>query len=391
MKILIIVSTLDLQKPFGATPALWQLFKGFYEIGDELIVIPYSGRAIDSLWWRTYPNPTQSQSDIFLAVKTHLKSTGINLGSSLTVTKIAQSFTLPKWRKTIMNILKKEKNIDAVMLVGVPLNHFVGLPTIIKKEYEEIPVIFYDLDVPTSLPENEGFSFKYYEDSNLTEYDGFIIPSEGCAVRLKELGAREVGVVHFGVDPDVYTPVDVNQTTDIFFFGNSSPDRKKNIDMMITEPSKILSDRSFVISSRNMSGDIGNAKLIDPMIFSRLRFLCCQSKINLNSPRASHAETYCTSTSRLFELSALECCIVSGPYLGLEKWFKIGKEMYQVSNTKECVEIYNYLLDNEEERFKTGKAARVRILKEHTHRHRARQIRQFIQSLRTRTTELTKK
>ena len=65
--------------------------------------------------------------------------------------------------------------------------------------------------------------------------------------------------------------------------------------------------------------------------------------------------------------------------------------MYQVSNTKECVEIYNYLLDNEEERFKTGKAARVRILKEHTHRHRARQIRQFIQSLRTRTTELTKK
>ena len=57
MKILAVASTMDLRQRLGCTPAWWQLWKALYEIGHEVIVTPYLGDPVDSLWWRTYPNP----------------------------------------------------------------------------------------------------------------------------------------------------------------------------------------------------------------------------------------------------------------------------------------------------------------------------------------------
>ena len=166
------------------------------------------------------------------------------------------------------------------------------------------------------------------------EYYGLMITCEGAISRLKELGAENIEVVHFGVDPYIYSPLEIEQSTDVFFYGNGSPDREENFEMMMRNPSQILSENSFQISGRNMPQDIGNCKLTDNLTFSVLRKMCCQSKINLNIPRKSHASVYCTSTVRPFELASLGCCVVSGPYDGLEKWFEIGKEMFKIENTK---------------------------------------------------------
>jgi spore maturation protein CgeB len=372
------VSSLDLREPFGATPVLWQLFKGFYEIGIELVIIPYSGHSIDTLWWRTYPNPTQTEASIFSFFKSKIKSKDFDLGKNSLIPKLAQSITAPKWKKHIKKILTDEKDIDAVLLIGVPLNHFVGLPSLIKKEFGGMPTFFYDVDLPTSLPENDGFSFNYYTNSDLSEYSGLIITSEGSISRIKELGARSIDVVHFGVDPEIYSPLEIEQKTDIFFYGNGSPDREENFEMMMRKPSKLLAKNSFYISGKNMPNDVGNCKVTNNLTFSILRKMCCQSKINLNMPRKSHASVYCTSTVRPFELASLGCCVVSGPYDGLEKWFEIGKEMFKVESSKDAVDLYQNLLDDDETRHKYGIAARSRVLKEHTHRHRALQIKKII-------------
>ncbi len=60
MKLLFVVSSLDLTQPFSATPAWWQLMKGLYEIGVEVIAAPYQGPAIESLWWRAEAESRQS-------------------------------------------------------------------------------------------------------------------------------------------------------------------------------------------------------------------------------------------------------------------------------------------------------------------------------------------
>lgn len=66
--------------------------------------------------------------------------------------------------------------------------------------------------------------------------------------------------------------------------------------------------------------------------------------------------------------------IVSNPYSGIETWFEPGREIFVVHNAEEALERYRYLLHNETARRAAGAAARDRVLKEHTHRHRAREL-----------------
>ena len=74
-KILAVASAVDLDFRYGCTPAWWQLWKGLYEAGADLIVTPYRGRAVESPWWRTAPNPAYLENwsvwlDISIIAKT---------------------------------------------------------------------------------------------------------------------------------------------------------------------------------------------------------------------------------------------------------------------------------------------------------------------------------
>ena len=64
-KILAVASAADLDFRYGCTPAWWQLWKGMAEAGIDLIVTTYRGRAIESPWWRTAPNPTYREGESF--------------------------------------------------------------------------------------------------------------------------------------------------------------------------------------------------------------------------------------------------------------------------------------------------------------------------------------
>ena len=68
-KILAVASAVDLDFRYGCTPAWWQLWKGLYEVGVDLIVTPYRGRPVESPWWRTAPNPTWVEGESFAAVR----------------------------------------------------------------------------------------------------------------------------------------------------------------------------------------------------------------------------------------------------------------------------------------------------------------------------------
>lgn len=73
MKLLIVASSLDLRQPFSATPAWWQLLKGLYEIGVDVLATTYQGPSIETLWWRALPNPVRAQGDAFKAVRELLR------------------------------------------------------------------------------------------------------------------------------------------------------------------------------------------------------------------------------------------------------------------------------------------------------------------------------
>jgi spore maturation protein CgeB len=290
----------------------------------------------------------------------------------LIVPNIANILIKPKWKKHLKEILNKEKDIDAVLFLQVPLNHLIGIATFLRKN--GIPTIYYDGDLPVSLPEYGGYTFNFYIKANLSEFDVFITNSEGVIQRLKEMGATDIYVMHYGVDPNIYRPLPLPKDIDIFYAGLGVKFREKWINNMLIFPSKKLNNVLFVAAGLNLSDLSSNVQSIPMPPFNQWLRYCCRSKVTLNIARETHSMTPGTSSSRPFELAALGCCIVSNPYLGLRKWFEIGKELLVVNDAKEAIEVYKWLLADEEIRSKIGQAARRRILKEHTYRHRARQL-----------------
>jgi spore maturation protein CgeB len=393
MKILAVVSAIDLSLK-QAVPAWWQLFKGLYELEADLVVTPYVGKSVESLWWRSYKNPCEIQSKLVNKIIRFRKNVLLQDLSTQTKNGICMQFkektiqflasvlTLPKWRKNLTKILEKESDVEAVIFFNVPPNQIKGIPTFIRKKFG-IPAIFYDMDAPDSLP---GFSssrlaFNWYADADLTEYDAFIINSEGAIPKLEDMGAHNVYAVHFGVDPSVYHQIRAKKDIDVFFYGQGAEFREKWMNWMITTPSKTLLKSSFLVGGNSFKIDLGKARMKKNIPISFWRNYCCRSNINLNITRKHHAEVYCSSTSRIFELASLGCCIVSNPVNGLDKWFNLNQEIIMIKSKREAIETYKWLLLEEGVRVKMGEKARQRVLREHTHVHMAKKLLDIIKNL----------
>jgi hypothetical protein len=384
MKILVICSTLDLQYKLGCTPSWWQLLKALHETGNEVIAVPFLGDPVESLWWRCYPNPCAAESKLFNRFLDWKKSRSTHTtcqkpGQKSTPSffnKFSENYIQSKWEKALISILDKERDIDALFFMNVPLNFIKGIPEKIKSTYG-IPVAYYDGDMPTILPKyapERGFKFNYYLDTDLSVFDAFFTNSKGVIPDLKELGAKNVHPLYYAADPELFKPVNVDKDIDISFFGYGSEFREEWMKKMITEPSNILTNRSFSVGGKGFGIDLGKANMVGDLSYSAFRRFCCQSKICLNITRWSHTSVYASATARPFELAAFGACVVSQPYSGIEEWFDVGREIIVVDNETEVLSVYEYLLDSENDREKMGERARARILKYHTYQNRAEEI-----------------
>ena len=380
MKILIACSTLDLKYKLGCTPSWWQLFKAMHEIGHEVIAVPYLGDPVESLWWRTYPNPCSTESKIYNNYLEGKKRRGKlpkhNEKTNTLLNRFAEIYVRGKWEKHLNHIIEKEKNIDAVLFVNIPINHIKEIPANIRRKYG-IPVAYLDGDMPTILPQyavDRGFKFNYYVGADLSEFDAFFTNSKGVIPDLVKLGAKNVHPLYYAIDPELFSPVKVDKTIDVSFFGYGNEYREEWMTKMITIPSKELNDTNFTVGGKGFTIDLGNANLIGDLSYSAFREFCCKSKICLNITRWSHTSVYASATARIFELAGYGACIVSQPYNGIEEWFEPGKEVIVVNSEEEAVDTYKRLLGDEKERESIASRARERVLREHTFRERARQV-----------------
>jgi hypothetical protein len=392
-KLLIFVSCLDPRLPYSCTITWWGLFKALYEKGVDIRVAVYQGHTIQSPWWEAYENPCYREgyafatfkrmSSRFFPIKNNKPNNEISLQDIVTL-KTVRTVIRPRWRRYLLDIIAKNADIDAVLFINIPPNQMRGIPTEIRNRYS-IPVICYDPDLPASLPGFQGFAtgFRIYHDADLSEYDLFIGNSIGGVAELLKLGVKKALTLIWGVDPGAFSPLPgVKQDIDVFFNGSTSEYRRNWMEWMLTEPSKKMADRRFVVRGFGlMELEPGKIEFANNLPFSRLREYCCRSKINLNIVRETHATVYGSSSVRPFELASMECCVVSNPYAGLEEWFEPGKEIYILSEPAEIPDLYQYLWTHDNERERVGRLARERVLKEHTHQHRAQQLVEMIKQL----------
>ena len=166
-KLLAVASAIDLDFRYGCTPAWWQLWKGMCEAGVDLVVTPYRGRPVESPWWQVAPNPTYREGESYQAVRDVLarlkgdrylrrdesepeesgfdrltRGDGPPLGDS------------PAGGRHLERLIERERP-DAVVVFTVPMAHLAGVPER-SGSVRRIPIVFYDGDVPMSLPEYGG-------------------------------------------------------------------------------------------------------------------------------------------------------------------------------------------------------------------------------------------
>ncbi len=385
-KLLCVASAVDLDFRYGCTPAWWQLWKGLHDEGAELVVAPYRGRPIETPWWRSAPNPAYREGESYAWARdlaARLKgdrylrraedSPDDSLGDRLTREAIWRVVT-PRWRRHLERLVAREKP-DAVIVFTVPMAHLRGIPEALRDRFG-IPVVFYDGDVPMSLPEFGGMDtgFNYYHGADPGEYDLVLSNSEGGLESLLALGARRAEAVFWGADPEFFSPQPVEKEADVFFYGYGDKFRREWMKAFVGEPSRELPELDFALGGQDFLGDTGNARLLGDIPFPSFPRAIAAARVNLCLTRRSHASVYASSSCRPFELAAAGAAIVANPYNGIERWFEPGSELIVANDSAEAVAAYRALLDDPAQAEEMGRRARERVLDEHTYRHRARRV-----------------
>jgi glycosyltransferase involved in cell wall biosynthesis len=393
LKLLVACSSLDLRAPLSATPAWWQLLKGLATQGVELAVTAYHGPVPESPWWRAYPNPARVEGALYAAARQGVRrlrrSRSIAEGrgdqpetsAQAAIRRLAHAILAPRWKRHLGRMWRAEGGADAALLIAVPPNHLRGVAAEVRRRFG-IPVLFYDGDVPASLPRHGGFAtgFRIYDGATIGEFDAVLSNSQGGAADLHALGARVTYTLHYAADPDVYAPLPVPQDIDVLFYGHSAEYRGRWLQAMVEEPAAALPHVRFAVRGRAL-GDLGRVARLPAASFSRLRRDIARSRITLVITRSAHAGVHASSTMRPFEVAMMAGCMVANPARGLEEWFEPGKELVVVQSTEEAIDRYRFLLAHEGERRAIGAAARRRALSEHTYGHRAAQLASFIREV----------
>lgn len=375
MKLLVLASTLDLRHRLGSTPSWWLLLKAFHETGHEVIAVPYLGDPVESLWWRTYENPCSFESRLFNTIsKWNHRALNDQWGVSGRMSKFwIERHVRPRWSRHVAEILANEKDVGAVLVMNIPVNHFAGISEYVREEFG-VPVAYYDGDMPTSLPGHGGYRFNYYDGVDLAEYDLFFTNSRGSIPDLEAMGARRVRTLYWAAEPDLCRPVEAAKEFDVSFFGFGSQFREEWMTKLISVPSERLPRVRFVVGGNGFEIPLGRAERAGEVPYSAFGQFVGRSKINLNITRRGHTSVYASATARPFELAAYAACIVSQPYNGIEEWFQVGKELLVAKDEDHACELYGWLLDDEATAREFGRRARERVLREHTFRHRANEV-----------------
>ncbi len=239
--------------------------------------------------------------------------------------------------------------------------------------------IFYDLDTPVTLRNIENGKWPFYMPRNgLGQFDLVLSYTGGIALKkIKEiLGARLVIPLYGSADPQLHYPTcRMNKySSDLSYLGTYAEDRQGKLEELFFKPAAILEKKQFLLAgaqypeSLKLTRNITYLPHVAPPEHSSFY---CSSSFTLNVTRDAMATMgYCAS-GRLFEAALCEVPVLSDDWKGIETFFNPGEEIILVHSARDVIEALKMPLV---ERQKLAKAARRRVLREHTAEKRAQEL-----------------
>jgi spore maturation protein CgeB len=239
--------------------------------------------------------------------------------------------------------------------------------------------VFYDLDTPVTLERlRTGDAVPYIGAQGLGDFDLVLSYTGGSALAElgQRLGARRVLPLYGSVDPQVHYPVAPadQYLADLSYLGTYAEDRQRALLELLIEPARRLPHRRFLIGGAQYPAGFpwsDNIYFVRHLPPSEHAAFYCSSRITLNVTRAPMAELgYCPS-GRLFEAAACGAPVLSDWWEGLSHFFEPGSEILVARSAQEAIAALD---TSDEQLLRMARAARDRVLRDHTAERRATQL-----------------
>jgi spore maturation protein CgeB len=239
--------------------------------------------------------------------------------------------------------------------------------------------VFYDLDTPVTLERlAAGQDVDYLPANGLGDFDLVLSYTGGKALDdLRDLLGAKVALPLYGsVDGDAHRPVTPSPkyAADLSYLGTYAADRQDGVERLLVGAARRLPAKRFIVGGSMYPHDFpwtDNIWFLQHVPPPDHPAFYCSSKLTLNVTRAAMAKMgYCPS-GRLFEAAACGTPILSDEWDGLETFFESGKEIVIAKSTDDAIAALSM---SEAELARIGRAARERVLADHTSAKRAEQM-----------------
>jgi spore maturation protein CgeB len=241
----------------------------------------------------------------------------------------------------------------------------------------ETLVAFWDVDAPATLDRVESHPGDPFR-ALIPRYDLIFTYGGGDPVvtAYQRLGARECVPVYNALDPETHFPVDSDPrfACDLAFLGNRLPDREARVDEFFFRAAELLPERRFLLGGNGW----GDRPLPENVGYLGHVYTRDHNALNstplavLNISRESMARYGFSPATRVFEAAGAGACLLTDDWLGIELFLTPGQEVLVARDGEEVAAILGGLAP--ERAREIGRAARRRILSEHTYAHRAAQV-----------------
>ena len=245
--------------------------------------------------------------------------------------------------------------------------------------------VFYDLDTPVTLAQlRRNQSVSYIGPNGLSGFDLVLSFTGGATLDALQtlLGAKSVAPLYGHVDPDVHAPAppQPHYRAALSYLGTYAADRQRTLERTFVEPARERLAERFLIGGAQYPADFpwsDNIYFVRHLPPSEHAAFFSSSRLTLNVTRASMAENGWCPSGRLFEAAACGSAVLSDPWPGLEEFFTPGSEILLTSRKGDTLAAMDM---DDAEIARIGRAARQRVLDQHTSHHRACEFERLTES-----------
>jgi spore maturation protein CgeB len=231
---------------------------------------------------------------------------------------------------------------------------------------------FWDIDTPVTAAKLAAGDNEYLSPELVPRFDVYLSFTGGPL--LDRLGARRPVPFYCLADTERYRPLAVPPRWDLGYLGTYSDDRQPTVDALLLAPARARPALRFAVAGPQYPDTVAwpaNVARFENLPPTEHPPFYAAQRFTLNVTRADMVRAGWSPSVRLFEAGACAVPVISDWWEGLDAFFEPGREILIAAD---CDDVLRHLALSEAERSSIGRAARARVLREHTAERRAREL-----------------